>query len=95
MSTKVNEIFEHLAGMPQFVDVRDMNITNGFRNKIVPDQGLLNLLNGCLVSCVDDGLRLAWQVDGYETTPHTTVLRDEVALCKFVKLMDKQSKLYL
>lgn len=85
---KMRGAIASLSAMPQFVPVKEVNSASSMSMT-----GLLNVLNGCLVSEDDrEGcLRLTWQVRSYETPAHSFRLRDEVSIDKFVAAMKIQA----
>jgi len=79
-------VYAELATMPQFILVSGMGSSIGR----IRGEGLLNMLNGCLVSDIGQGLRLTWQMDGYETTAHSATISSVDDLEKFEALMRRQ-----
>lgn len=77
-----------LSTLPQFtVIVRLGTGSDGAQTAAV----LLNMLNGCLVSKDEQGLRLTWQRGSYETPAHSALLSEEGAIDKFVAVMEWQA----
>lgn len=82
----VDDAADALALLPQYIKVNEATP----RTMIM--SGLLNVLNGCLVSSDAEGLRLTWQAGTYETLAHSFCLRDADAIRKFVASAQAQAR---
>jgi hypothetical protein len=93
LSVSVGSAYQLLLQMPQFTAVASVRPYRlGGTHSTIPTGGVINMLNGCLVSVDDQGLRLTWQLDSYDTPGHSVLLTDVDAIGKFMALMEAQAK---